>query len=121
MPKTNQMLELQIAQEYTGQQIDVCYLVPQWKEVLDFDTYAKGPGTPVKSIVDGSQFLYKHSGIVAVSNIGDDNNWTGHTLAQANLYGYGRLTWNPDIATEEITKEWIQITLGHDPAVMEHV
>ena len=35
---TNQMLEVQIAQEYTGQQIDVCYLVPMWKEVLDFST-----------------------------------------------------------------------------------
>lgn len=121
MPKTNQMLELQVTQEYTGQQIDVCYLVPQWKEILDFDTYANGPGTPVKSIVDGSQFQYKHSGIVAVSNIGDDENWTGHTLAQANLYGYGRLTWNPDLATEEITREWIQATFGHDQEVMEHV
>lgn len=36
LSRTNQILEVQAAQEYTGQQIDVCYLVPMWKEVLDF-------------------------------------------------------------------------------------
>ena len=40
--KTNQLLEFQITQEYTGQQSHLCYFVPQWKEVLDFDTYARG-------------------------------------------------------------------------------
>lgn len=49
LQKTNQMLELQITQEYTGQQKHICYLVPQWKEVLDFDTYAKGEGSTVKN------------------------------------------------------------------------
>ncbi len=121
MPKTNQMLELQVAQEYTGQQIDVCYLVPQWKEVLDFDTYANGEETPIKSIVDGSLYDYKYSGIVAVSNIGNDSNWTGNTLAQANLYGFGRLTWNPDLTTDEITREWVTATFGHDSLVVENI
>ena len=36
---TNQMLEVQIAQEYTGHQIDLCYLIPLYKEVLDFHTH----------------------------------------------------------------------------------
>lgn len=54
----------------------------------------------------------KHCGITAVSNIGTDYNWTGHYLAQANLYGYGRLTWDPDLATETITEEWIISTFG---------
>ena len=121
MPKTNQMLELQVAQEYTGQQIDVCYLVPLWKEVLDFDTYANGEGTPIKSIVDGSLYDNKYSGIVAVSNIGNDSNWTGNTLAQANLYGFGRLTWDPELQTEEITRDWVNLTFGHDPVVIAEV
>lgn len=121
MPKTNQMLELQVAQEYTGQQIDVCYLVPQWKEILDFDTYANGKGTPIKSIVDGSLYNNKYSGIVGVSNIGNDSNWTGHTLAQANLYGFGRLTWNPDLTTDKITREWVTSTFGHDSFVVEKI
>ncbi|MCM3360917.1 alpha-glucuronidase [Niallia sp. MER TA 168] len=119
MKETNQVVEFQIAQEYTGQQKDVCYLVPQWKEILNFDTYADGEGSTVKSIVDGSHYNYSHSGIAAVSNIGNDINWTGNTLAQANLYGFGRLTWNPDLSTEEITDEWIQLTFGHDPKVVE--
>nr|WP_313771807.1 alpha-glucuronidase family glycosyl hydrolase [Neobacillus niacini] len=121
MEKTNQMLEFQVTQEYTGQQRHLCYLVPQWKEVLDFDTYAKGEGSEVKRVVDGSLFQYKYSGITAVSNIGNDYNWTGHTLAQANLYGFGRLTWNPDLAAEDITDEWIGQTFGSDELVKETV
>ncbi|RKQ32483.1 alpha-glucuronidase family glycosyl hydrolase [Oceanobacillus halophilus] len=121
MKDTNQVLEFQIAQEYTGQQIDVCYLIPQWKEVLNFDTYAKGEGSTVKSIADGSLYGYKHSGIAAVSNIGDDINWTGNTLAQANFYGFGRLIWNPDLTTDEITKDWIHLTFGNDPKVVEEI
>ncbi|MEH7272805.1 alpha-glucuronidase family glycosyl hydrolase [Neobacillus vireti] len=121
MENTNQMLEFQVTQEYTGQQRHLCYLVPQWKEVLDFDTYAKGKGSEVKKVVDGSLFQYKYSGITAVSNIGNDYNWTGHTLAQANLYGFGRLTWNPDLSAEIITDEWIGQTFGQDELVKEVV
>jgi alpha-glucuronidase len=121
MENTNQMLEFQVTQEYTGQQRHLCYLVPQWKEVLDFDTYAKGKGSEVKKVVDGSLFQYKYSGITAVSNIGNDYNWTGHTLAQANLYGFGRLTWNPDLSAETITDEWIGQTFGQDELVKELV
>lgn len=119
LQKTNQVLELQITQEYTGQQKDVCYLIPQWKEVLDFDTYAKGEGSTVKAIVNGSLFGNQYGGMVGVSNIGDDINWTGHTLAQANFYGFGRLSWNPELSTEEITEEWIRLTFGHDPDVIK--
>ncbi|MED1560519.1 alpha-glucuronidase [Alkalihalobacillus alcalophilus ATCC 27647 = CGMCC 1.3604] len=121
MTKTNQILEFQVTQEYTGQQIDLCYLISQWKEILEFDTFAAGAGTPIKRIVDGSTFENKISGIAAVSNIGNDDNWTGHQLAQANLYGYGRLIWNPDLSTEVITDEWVRATFGHDPEVVEHV
>lgn len=119
MKQTNQVLEFQITQEYTGQQRHVCYLVPQWKTVLDFDTYANGPGTEVKHVVDGSVFNMKYSGIAAVSNIGNDENWTGHTLAQANLYGYGRLIWNPDLSSEDIAEEWVRLSFGNDPQVVD--
>jgi alpha-glucuronidase len=121
MPNTNQVLELQITQEYTGQQRHVCYLVPQWKEILDFDTYVAGEGSHVHSVVDGSLFPYAYSGMAAVSNIGADVNWTGHTLAQANLYGYGRLAWNPRLTTDEITEDWIRLTFGDDPDVVANV
>ncbi|MFH5186271.1 alpha-glucuronidase family glycosyl hydrolase [Paenibacillus sp. TAB 01] len=112
MEKTNIMIEFQITQEYTGQQRHLCYLVPQWKEVLDFETYAQGPGSTVKRVVDGSLYGNKYSGFAAVSNIGNDANWTGHLLAQANLYGYGRLAWNPELAPEQIAEEWIRLAFG---------
>jgi alpha-glucuronidase len=121
MKHTNQVLEFQIAQEYTGQQRDVCYLVPQWKQVLDFDTRLKGEGSTVKRITAGQVHPYQHSGITAVSNIGDDDNWTGHHLAQANLYGYGRLIWNPDLTAEGIAREWTRLTFGSGQKAAETV
>lgn len=119
MPQTNQVVEFQVTQEYTGQQRHVCYLVPLWKEVLEFDTHLAGTGTPVKRIVDGSVHGNRYSGFAAVSNIGDDANWTGHLLAQANWYGYGRLAWNPELSAEAIALEWIRLTFGCEEAVVQ--
>jgi alpha-glucuronidase len=118
LPNTNQLLELQVTQEYTGQQKHVCFLVPQWKEVLEFDTCANGKGSTLAEITSGSHFKRRLGGITAVSNIGDDMNWTGHILAQANLYGYGRLTWNPSLPSEQIAQEWIASTFGNDPQLV---
>ncbi|MBO7745727.1 alpha-glucuronidase [Paenibacillus sp. MWE-103] len=121
MEATNQMIEFQITQEYTGQQRHVCYLVPQWKEVLEFDTLIKGDGSSVKRVVDGSFHGNAHSGFAAVSNIGDDENWTGHLLAQANLYGYGRLAWNPELSAEAIAEEWIRLSFGGDEQLVHTI
>ncbi|GIO85996.1 xylan alpha-1,2-glucuronidase [Paenibacillus faecis] len=121
MRQTNQVIEFQITQEYTGQQRHLCYLIPQWKQVLDFETHAVPEGGEVKRIVEGSGFGMKYSGVAAVSNIGDDACWTGHPLAQANLYGYGRLTWDPDLSPEEIAREWVGQTFGNDREVAETV
>lgn len=121
MSRTNQLIEFQITQEYTGQQRHLCYLVPQWKEALDFDTLAAGKGSEVSKIVDGSLFGMKHSGFAAVSNIGADGNWTGHTLAQSNLYGYGRLAWNAALTSEDIAREWTRLTFGRNERAEETI
>lgn len=121
LAKTNQMLELQITQEYTGQQRHICYLVPQWKEILDFDTYAKGKGSTVKKIIAGKVYPQKCGGITGVSNIGSDLNWTGHVLAQANLYGFGCLAFNPDRCAEDITEEWVRLTFSSHPYVVKTI
>lgn len=121
MEHTNQVIEFQITQEYTGQQRHLCYLVPQWKAVMDFDTHAVASGAKVKDIVSGSLFGMKVSGVAAVSNIGDEECWTGHPLAQANLYGYGRLIWNPGLTAEEIAEEWVRLTFGHDKEIVRRV
>lgn len=121
LERTNQLIEFQITQEYTGQQRHVCYLVPQWKEVMEFNTYAKGGASPVKHVVDGSLWGNRHGGMAAVTNVGNDLNWTGHLLAQANLYGYGRLAWNPELPAEEIAGEWVRLAVGSDPTVVATV
>ncbi|WP_123043292.1 alpha-glucuronidase family glycosyl hydrolase [Cohnella candidum] len=115
---TSTLLEVQIAQEYTGQQRHLCYLVPQWKEVLDFDTFARGEGSSVAKAASGALFGRSRGGMAAVSNVGDDANWTGHLLAQANLYGYGRLAWSPALGADEIAKEWIMQTFGRDLTII---
>ncbi len=119
--KTNQLLELQITQEYTGQQKHLCYLVPMWKEILDFDTMAQGKDTSVKKIISGSVFNNKSGGMAAVTNIGNDLNWTGHQMAQSNTYGYARLCWNPDLSSEQITDEWVRMTYSNNEKVVNTV
>jgi alpha-glucuronidase len=118
---TNQAIELQITQEYLGQQRHVCFTVPMWKEVLDFDMRAKGQGTPVKELVSGRTFDRPHGGFVGVSNVGRDASWLGHHLAMANLYGFGRLAWNPDLSTEQIAEEWTRLTFGEHPLVVKTI
>ncbi|MBU3186297.1 alpha-glucuronidase family glycosyl hydrolase [Clostridium estertheticum] len=117
LKQTNEFMEFQIAQEYTGQQKHLCYLVPMWKEALDFDTFANGKDSNVSKIVDGSLFKTKYGGVAAVSNIGGSECWTGHPLAQANLYGYGRLIWNTFLSSDEIAREWVKLTFGAEKDV----
>lgn len=121
MSRTNLALELQITQEYTGQQRDLCYLIPQWKDVLGFDTFAPEPGSTVARVVSGEVWGRARGGMVGVANVGDDPDWTGHPLAQANLYGFGRLAWNPVLTAEAITSEWVEQTLGTNRELDEAV
>ena len=116
---TNQMLEVQIAQEYTGQQRHVCYLIPMFKQVLSFRTYAAETDDTVEGIVSGRTFKQTKCGMAAVANTGNDENWTGHDLAAANLYGFGRLAFDPSISAEELAEEWILRTFGEDKEVRE--
>ena len=96
MEKTEKAIEFQLAQEYTGQQIDLYYMAPMWKEVMD----------------DLRQ-MPRH--ICAVTNLGNDDNWTGHHLAQANLYAFGRMGWlGREMDGEKEARRWIALTFGSD-------
>lgn len=118
---TNQILEVQIAQEYTGQQRHVCYLIPQFKEILGFHTCCQEQKDTVADIVSGRSFSQRNCGMVAVANTGSDANWTGHDLAAANWFGFGRLAFEPSLSAEEIAKEWSECTFGTEPRVVEAV
>lgn len=121
LKKTNMMLEVQIAQEYTGQQIDLCYLIPMWKEILAFDTYGDEEGTTVEKVVSGQAYDQIHCGMAGVINTGDDENWTGNDLAAANLYGFGRLAMDTTLTAEEIAEEWSRLSLADDKEVTDVV
>jgi len=122
LEKTNQAMELQVTQEYFGQSKHNVFLVPMWKDVLDFDMHAKGASpTPVKALAAGKTFGRPLGGFVGVVNIGLDDNWSGNHLSQSNLYGYGRLAWNPDLSSRRIADEWTKLTFGSDPKVDETI
>jgi len=118
LEKTNQAVELQITQEYFGQARHLVFLVPMWKETLDFDMHARGAGTPVKALVSGKTFRRPSGGFVGVANVGLDENWLGNHLSQANLYGFGRLAWDPNLSARQIAEEWTRLTFGDDPKVV---
>ncbi len=119
--RTNESIELQITQEYTGQQRHLCFLVPMWKEALDFDMRVDGNAAPVKDLVAGRVFHRPIGGFVGVANVGMDPNWLGSPLAMANLYGFGRLAWDPNLSAETIIDEWTRLTFGGDPFVVKTV
>jgi alpha-glucuronidase len=114
LEKTNEAIELQITQEYTGQQRHLCYLLPMWKEVLDFDMRNAGQSTPVRDLVSGKIYQCSYGGLVGVANVGMDANRLAHPLAMANLYGFGRLAWDPTLSAQTITEDWTRLTFGND-------
>ncbi len=97
---TNMAVELQITQEYFGQARHMVFLVPYWKDALWF-----GPGT----------------GFIGVANVGMDSNWLGNHMSQANIYGFGRLAWDPSLTSERIVDEWTRQTFGHDAKTVETI
>jgi len=118
--KTSEAMELQITQEYLGQQRHLVYLAPLWKEKLDFDLRAENQSTPIKEIIEGKTFDRPLGGMIGVSCVGRDG-WLGAPLAMANLYAFGRLAWNPNLSADEIAAEWTKQTIGTQPEVVATV
>ncbi len=98
MKRTNLAMELQLTQEYTGHQIDLYTMIPMWKEL-----YEELPADNIMSLA-------------AVSNLGNDANYTGHPLAAVNLYTFGLLAWNPETDAETAVARWCRLTYGFSPA-----
>lgn len=121
MPETPLVLELQITKEYLGEDTHLAYLGPLYEEVLKADTHADGAGSTVARVIDGTVHGYATTAIAGVANVGDDANWTGSHMNQANWYVFGRLAWNPDLSSEDIAEEWVRQTFSSDPVVLEPV
>jgi alpha-glucuronidase len=119
MPHTQLAMELQITQEYLGASIQLAYLGPLFQEALRSDTYSAGPGSTVARIIDGSLRGGGLSVIAGVANTGSDRDWTGHPLAAANWYAFGRLAWDHTLDSADIAGEWTRMTFSNDPRVVE--
>jgi hypothetical protein len=119
-------MEFQITQEYTGQGVHLDWLVPRWKQTLDWDikgasSWNGAPGTKTYQILKGAGS--RKGGVWAISNLSDTVNWTAHFFAQANYYGWGRLAWNPTLSADQIADEWIRCSFdnGNNPIVQQVV
>jgi len=121
MPRTQLALELQITQEYLGASIQLAYLGPLFQEVLNSDTFSPGPGSTVARIIDGSLRGGGLSVIAGVANTGSDRDWTGHPMAAANWYAFGRLAWDHHLDAARIADEWTRMTFSGDSRVVAAV
>ncbi len=101
MSATKLMVEFQITQEYLGHANHLAYLAPMWKEFFEY--------------VSPSSI----TSVAGVANIGNDSNWCGYDMAQANWYAFGRLAWNPELSAEEIADEWLSQTFTPDTAFVD--
>ena len=101
MKHTRVMPELQITQEYLGQSIQTVFLAVQWSEFFKRLPSENFPA------------------IAGVANIGDDTNWCGSDMAQANWYAFGRLAQDPTLPPAQIAREWLTKTFTADPRFVE--
>jgi alpha-glucuronidase len=113
--------ELQITKEYLGQNVHLVYLAPMWKEFFNFDTYAKGAGSTVGKVLDGTVYNDTMSCIAGVANTGSDENWCGHHFDQANWYAFGRFAWNYSLSSSKIAYEWTMMTWGWNETVVKTI
>ncbi|XP_054166551.1 uncharacterized protein LOC128964017 [Oppia nitens] len=121
LKKTNIMLEVEVTQEYTGQQRHTVYLAPLWKWVLDFDLRVDNKTSPVKELSSGNLFKRPYGGLVGVVNVGLSTTWMGNHLSMANVYALGRLGWDSNLTDAIIADEWTRLTFGHNKKVVDVV
>jgi alpha-glucuronidase len=123
LENTNQALELQVTQEYTGQNTMLAYLGPMWEEVLKTDTHATNTvgGSLVGDIVDGTGQGHSDTAIVGVANLGNADNLTGHHFSQANLFAFGRQAWDWTLDSEDVAEDWVRMTWGNDDHVVDTI
>ena len=112
MRRTNLAMEVQLTREYLGQGSGIVFLAPMWSESLNADTCSQRCKTPVRATIKA---------MAGVSNVGRERDWTGNQFDQSNWYAFGRLSWNPGISPATIAGEWVRMTWGNDPHLVQPV
>ncbi|KAI5863958.1 glycoside hydrolase family 67 protein [Durotheca rogersii] len=122
LPNTASAIELQVTQEYLGQQCHLVYLPPLWRTILNFDLRVGGKRSVIGTdILTGRRFNKTLAGYAAVVNVGLNATWLGTHLSMSNLYAYGRLAWEPTADSAEILDDWTRLTFGLDARVRETI
>jgi alpha-glucuronidase len=121
LKRTPVIAEIQATQEYLGQAKHLVYLGTMWEEFLDADTYAKGKGSTVGTVIEGGVNPQRVTGIASVLNTGLDRNWCGHHFSQSNWYASGRFAWNPELSAEQIADEWTRMTFSTDATTVDTI
>ncbi|KAK5945210.1 hypothetical protein PMZ80_002414 [Knufia obscura] len=121
LQQTSSAIELQISQEYLGQQCHLVYLPPLWKTVLDFDLREDNQPSLVRNIISGERFGRRLGGYAGVANVGTNQTWLGSHLAMSNLYAFGRLAWDPTTDPVSMLQDWTRLTFGFDPTVLKTI
>ena len=121
MPKTPLMLELQVTKEYLGFATHLVYLAPLFEEVLRADTHAKGAGSTVARVIDGSLHDHARTGIAGGRQRRGPTATGPGRIHQANWYAFGRLAWDHTLTSDAIADEWIRMTLRQRPALVAAV
>ena len=118
MPRTKKIIELQITQEYLGHSNHVAFLAPMWEEC--FAELAEGCGLTGDSAVVAACRASGIVGAAGVANIGDGAGQPaasrgaqtgfscGNLLAEANLYAFGRMAWDPGVAARRVADDWVR-------------
>ena len=121
MPHTPLMMEVDITMGGLGKDVYLGYMAPMWRETLISDTYAKGKGSTVAKVIDGSLENYKTGGMAGVANVYRERNWTGNLFGQSNWYTFGRLAWDYNLTAEQIADEWIRMTFSNDTSIINPI
>ncbi|HEY1130413.1 MAG TPA: alpha-glucuronidase family glycosyl hydrolase [Roseateles sp.] len=108
MPRTPLALELQITKEYLGFSTHLVYLGPLFEEVL-------------RARPDGATVAQHVQAIAGVANVGTDRNWSGSDFDQANWYAFGRMAWDPGLASADVAREWVQQTFTSAPRAVDSI
>ncbi|RST30206.1 alpha-glucuronidase [Sphingomonas ginkgonis] len=112
MPRSRVALEVQVTKEYLGFATHLAYLGTMWEEVLRSRTDRPVAGARVADTL---------AAMAGVANAGTDRNWSGSQFDQANWYAFGRLAWNPDGSARSIAEEWVRMTWGNDPRLVDAI
>ncbi|KAF2150829.1 glycoside hydrolase family 67 protein [Myriangium duriaei CBS 260.36] len=121
LQQTSTAIELEITQEYLGQQCHLVYLPPLWDTVLNFDLRVNNQTSYVRDIVTGKRFNRKLGGYAGVANVGTNQTWLGSHLAMSNLYAFGRLAWDPTSTPSSMVEDWTRLTFSLNSTVIDTI